>query len=124
LIYVSDLSGRFRHAAFDGMPLMSPKIRSGLLVIALTATTAVTPAAAEPHDQDKVRQAVANGEIRPLADILGAVRGKLPGEVTGVEIERKGGRWLYEFRTFDRAGRLFEVYVDAQSGKIERVKEK
>ncbi len=103
---------------------MPPKFRSALAAVALAATTAGLPARAEPHDQDKVRQAVTSGEIRPLADILGAVRDKLPGEVTGVEIERKNGRWLYEFRVFDRAGRLFEVYVDAQSGEIERVKEK
>ena len=64
------------------------------------------------------------GEIHSLADILKALRGKLPGEVAGVEIERKDGRWLYEFRVVDSQGRLFEVYVDARSGEIERIKEK
>ena len=53
------------------------------------------------HDQDAARQAVERGEIRPLADILAAIRGKLPGEVVGVEIEQKNGRWLYEFRVAD-----------------------
>jgi len=76
------------------------------------------------RDQDMTRQAVERGEIRPLADILAAIRGKLSGEVIGVEIERKNGRWLYEFRVSDSKGRLFEVYVDARSGAIDRIKEK
>ena len=57
-------------------------------------------------------------------DILKAVREKLPGEVAGVEIDRKDGRWRYEFRVVDGQGRLFEVYIDARSGEIERIKEK
>ena len=67
---------------------------------------------------------VERGEIRPLADILAAIRDKLPGEVAGVEVERKDGRWVYEFRVVDGKGRLFEVYVDAHNAKIERIQEK
>ena len=70
------------------------------------------------------RQAVERGEIKALADILSAIRGKLPGDVVGVEIEQKKGRWFYEFRVADAKGRLFEVYVDAHSGLIDRIKEK
>jgi uncharacterized membrane protein YkoI len=81
-------------------------------------------AAADPRDHDTVRHAVERGEVRPLAEILERVRARLPGEIVGVEIERKQGRWLYEFRTVDRNGRLYEVYVDGTSGAIERVKEK
>lgn len=88
---------------------------------------ATLPGAADDRDEgrrDAVRRAVEAGEIRSLADILTAVRGKLPGEVAGVEIERDDGRWLYEFRVIDRNGRLYEVYVDARSGRIERIEDK
>ena len=95
-----------------------------LLTILLAVASLATPMRADPADHDAVRQAVERGEIRSLADILGLVRGKLPGEIAGVEIERKNGRWLYEFRTVDAKGRLFEVYVDAGNGQIERIKEK
>lgn len=81
-------------------------------------------AAAGSRDHDKVRRAVESGEIRTLSDILSMVREKLPGEITGVEAEQKNGRWLYEFRVIDSKGRLFEVYVDAKSGAIDRIKEK
>jgi uncharacterized membrane protein YkoI len=76
------------------------------------------------HDHDAARRAVQRGEIKPLADLLTIVRDKLPGEITGVELERERGRWLYEFRVIDKAGRLFEVYVDAESGDIKKTKEK
>ncbi len=79
---------------------------------------------ADPHDHDTVRLAVERGEIRALADILTLVRDRLPGAVTGVEIERKAGRWLYEFRVVDGKGQLFEVYVDARTAEIDRVKVK
>ncbi len=88
------------------------------------ALAAVVPGSLRADERDDIRHAVERGEIRSLADILAALRGKLPGEVAGVEIECKNGRWLYEFRVVDNAGRLFEVYVDAQTATIERTKEK
>jgi uncharacterized membrane protein YkoI len=97
-----------------------------LAAAALSANIAI-PAIARDRDEqrrDDVRRAVEAGEIRSLADILDAIRSRLPGEVAGVEIERKDGRWSYEFRVIDGRGRVFEVYVDPRSGEIERVKEK
>jgi uncharacterized membrane protein YkoI len=91
------------------------------LAVAIISTGAVL---GDPHDQDAVRIAVERGEIRPLAEILARIRAKLPGQIAGVEIERKAGRWLYEFRVVGRQGQLFEVYVDARTGEIERIKEK
>lgn len=99
----------------------------GAAVLALTAVlTMLAPPTlrADEHERDEVRHAVQRGDIRSLADILAALRGKLPGEIAGVDIELKDGRWLYEFRVVDSDGRLFEVYVDAQTAAIERTKEK
>jgi len=98
------------------------------MVLAAAALVAATPMA-DAHDQDQVhrdevRRAVESGEIHSLADILNTLQGKLPGEIAGVEVERKDGRWRYEFRVVDSQGRLFEVYVDPRSGEIERIKEK
>ncbi len=108
---------------------MQPASLLGFLAVPLLAGVllAPVPAAAGGHDKgapDAVRRAVDAGEIKPLADILASIRGKLPGEVAGVEIERERGRWIYEFRVVNDKGHLYEVYVDARSGEIERVKEK
>jgi uncharacterized membrane protein YkoI len=103
---------------------MNSRLRS-LLVLPLFATLAFAePAAADLDDHDAVRQAVERGEIRPLAYILDAVRDKLPGNVVGIEIDRKKDRWIYELRVLDGTGHLFEVHVDARSGEIGRIKEK
>jgi uncharacterized membrane protein YkoI len=96
-----------------------------LIIAAAMAGIAVSVHAdGRNRDQDTVRQAVERGEIKALADILDAIRGKLPGEIVGVKIEQEKGRWFYEFRVADGKGRLFEVYVDAHSGVIDRIKEK
>ena len=76
------------------------------------------------RDHDKARRAVEAGEIRSLADILDAIKGKLPGDVVGVKLEREAGAWMYELRVVDEKGRLFEIHVDARSGEIEQAKEK
>lgn len=104
---------------------MRTHFRTILFCFALAAMTAPLAAvSADSDDHDSVRIAVERGEILSLAQILEMVRGKLPGKVAGVEIEREGGRWLYEFRVVDGGGRLFDVSVDARTAKIEQVKEK
>lgn len=100
---------------------------SGMLVLLASLLALPWQAYARDRDEshrDEIRHAVEAGAIRSLAEILAATRGQLPGEVAGVHVERDDGRWLYEFRVVDDKGRLFDVYVDARSGKIERIKEK
>ncbi len=108
-------------AALKGLPWMW-HARAMVLGLAMTFAGLGMPAWAEHHND--VRRAVEAGEIRPLADILRAVREKLPGEIAGVEVEHKNGVWLYEFRVIDSQGRLFEAHVDARTGEIARIREK
>jgi uncharacterized membrane protein YkoI len=93
-----------------------------LIFAAALLIAAGAPALARDHDE--ARRAVVAGEIRPLADVLDVVKGKLPGEVVGVKLEREAGAWKYEVRVVDGKGRLFEIHVDARSGEVERTKEK
>lgn len=98
-------------------------------VLAVTALVAAGPRSAGARDQDELhrdelRQAVEAGQIQSLAGIVKSIRSKLPGEIVGVKVEHKDGRWRYEFRVIDGQGRLFEAYVDARTGEIERIKEK
>ena len=123
LIYVSDLSGGRQAVLEPIVGVHALRARAVMRALVLAARAASPQGGGAPRDHDAVRRAVEAGEIRPLRK-SNAIRGKLPGEIAGVEIERKNGRWLYEFRVVDRQGRLFEVYVDARSGEIERIKEK
>lgn len=102
-------------------------LRSKGLAICLLSAVAMFAAGAradDGHDHDVARRAVERGEIKPLAEILQMVRDRLPGEVAGVKIERKGGRLMYELRIVGAQGRLLEVYVDAATGEIGRTREK
>ncbi len=95
-----------------------------MALISALALPATAVRADDDHDHEVARQAVARGEIKSLTDILQAVRGKLPGEVAGVKLERKHGRLVYEFRVVGAQGRLLEVHVDAATGDIYRTREK
>jgi uncharacterized membrane protein YkoI len=85
------------------------------------AAPAVADRAGEPggDDHDAARDAVAHGEALPLADILARVGPALGGQVIGVHFERRGGRWLYEFRVLAN-GQLRVVHVDAATADIVR----
>ncbi len=97
---------------------------SALIIATLAAVLWAGTAVAGSRDQEAVGLAVSRGEIRPLSDILDAVRGQLPGDVIGVEVKNDKDRWVYELRVVDPKGRLFDVYVNARDGVIQRIKEK
>jgi uncharacterized membrane protein YkoI len=79
----------------------------------------------EVKNYDALQQAVKQGEIRSLSDILTATRDKLPaGEVIGAEIERKHGLWVYELKIVGNEGRVYEVKVDARTGDVGKIEEK
>ena len=100
-----------------------------ILTILLSALMPIIAASSlahgdDPERRDEVRRAVEAGEVLPLAQILERVRGKVSGDITGIEINREDGRWHYEFRVIERSGRVLEVHVDAHSGNIEQIEEK
>jgi len=72
----------------------------------------------DDHDHDRARQAVVRGEIKPLAEILTRLAKDLPGRVIGVDLEREGGRYVYELTVVSADGRVREVNVDARSAVI------
>ncbi|MGL4397426.1 MAG: PepSY domain-containing protein [Hyphomicrobium sp.] len=114
-----------------------PSLRAySICLLALGAGIAVAhPAAAsdaayhrgktsERRHHEDVRAAVERGDIKPLFEVLRAVQPKLPGQIVGVEAEFEGGLWVYEFRVIDAKGRLYEVYVDAATADVTKIKEK
>lgn len=100
--------------------------RFGITLFGLAAALALTPVthAGSKVSQDELLAAVRQGQARPLADIEEALRGKLPGEVIKVEIEREKGSYIYEFKTLDARGRRHDVYVDAKTGDILEIERK
>ncbi len=64
-------------------------------------------------DQDQARELVEHGVIRPLRDILQQVRNQTPGDVVGIDLSRRSGRWVYGLKVLTPAGRRVELTVDA-----------
>jgi uncharacterized membrane protein YkoI len=96
-----------------------------LLLIGIAVLVPAAPLAAddedeseERHDHDDVRQAVERGEALPLDAVLAAVEKQVKGEVVGVEFEKEGGVWVYEFRIIDPSGRMIEVLADARTAAV------
>ncbi|MCB1519755.1 MAG: PepSY domain-containing protein [Hyphomicrobiaceae bacterium] len=82
----------------------------------------------DDHHDDVDHRAAARareaGEIVSLSEILEHVQRTHPGEIVGVELERKKGRWLYEIKLVSPENRLFEIYVDASDKTIVKIKGK
>lgn len=69
-------------------------------------------------DFEQAREAMARGEILPLADVLARVEAVHPGQVIEVELEYEDGQRIYEIELITPQGALIEIYVDAMRGSI------
>jgi uncharacterized membrane protein YkoI len=104
---------------------MSSVFHPARLALALALFAAVVPFAAADDgeetfddDHDQARQAVEQGSVLPLAEILARTRDTVGGDVVGIEFEQQGGHYVYEFKVIMPSGELREVYVDAKSGSV------
>lgn len=94
-----------------------------VLVSALLVAGAISPAHADNEneredDHEQAIHALEQGQVRALADILTEIDDELGGKIVGVEFERRGGRYIYEFKVLTAGGSLREVFVDAASAEI------
>jgi len=98
-------------------------MRTRAFVLALAALSAVSigPAAADSRrDHERARAALEAGEIRPLAALIGQVEERFVGRIIETELEREGGRWIYELKLLPPSGAVFEIKLDAATGEIVR----
>jgi uncharacterized membrane protein YkoI len=73
---------------------------------------------ADDLDQNEARRAVERGELRPLSEILAAVRQEFGGKVLDVELEREdSGQLIYEIEVLTRDGRVLELEYDGRTGR-------
>lgn len=93
-----------------------------LTLILFSASMSAAQEAAEP-DYELALDAVQDGEILPLADLLADLKKTHPGEVVEVELEYDFGTRVYEIELITPEGVLIEVDLDAATGKILEVEE-
>lgn len=88
-------------------------------VMALLASIAAThPSAAADEGPAAARKLSDAGIILPLEKIVAAAKAAKPGEILETELERKQGRYVYEVEILDARGQVWEVELDASSGKL------
>ena len=87
---------------------------------ALLLVLAGGTAAADDDSHDRAREALERGEIAPLDQILAEVRRQGLGTVLEVELERHGGRWVYEVETLSPDGVIAKTRIDAKNPRQHR----
>lgn len=68
---------------------------------------------------DEARRLRERGEILPLSRVLEKATAVHPGRVLEVELERRrGGDYVYEVEIMDNQGTVWEMHVDARTGRV------
>jgi len=108
------------HRKLTRMPLVP--IRRDVLAGVLLAATA-TLAMADDIGPDVAKRLVSEGRIRPLAEIVDAVKAKVPGELMEIELEMEDGVYVYDIKLLAPSGRVQEVEADAKTGTILKIED-
>ncbi len=95
-------------------------IAAGTCVLALTGTFMVSNAAetgkpAKPTKHHKLKAKITEAQAKAAA-----LKAK-PGKVTEVELEKEGGIVVYGIDITAEDGKMFDVVVDANTGKVLKV---
>ncbi|HEB63278.1 MAG TPA: peptidase M4 [Gammaproteobacteria bacterium] len=69
-------------------------------------------------DHNKALQLREMGKIMALEEILKHAKKEVNGRILELELEREDGVYLYEILILDAKGQLWEIEIDATSGKI------
>ncbi|WFU47756.1 PepSY domain-containing protein [Sinorhizobium terangae] len=69
-------------------------------------------------DQERVRDAVVEGRILPLKDVLRLVDEDKYGAVIGIDLRRYGGSDVYRLTTRDGKGVIRDLRINARTGKF------
>ncbi|MEH6726434.1 MAG: PepSY domain-containing protein [Hyphomicrobiales bacterium] len=74
--------------------------------------------AGEQNKLGALHDAVTARKILPLSELKAIIVERFGANIIDVEIEREDGQWIYEFKIISQSGRLLEVYVNAETGRI------
>lgn len=88
-------------------------------LLALPASQAL-----QASEQSSVREAVASGQYKPLAEILELVEKQMPGRIRILEVELQPDRLygsVYEIELLDAQNRKREIKVHAETGQLVEV---
>ena len=100
-------------------PEVSLASRRRILGGALVLAAALAPlwiSADDDHGRAlRLREA---GAILPLSDLLERLRPQISGQLLEIELEKRGGGYVYEAEVLDDSGRVREFEFDARDGRL------
>jgi uncharacterized membrane protein YkoI len=96
------------------------RARPAAIASALALGLAAAPPAPAGDDRAAAARLLEEGRILPLASILEAARRHRPGHVLEVELEADDdrSRYVYEVELLDAGGVVWELYLDAATGRL------
>jgi len=109
--------------AYKTRPMTAYRRTLAPLALALGVLAAGAPQADE-SDHELARQALQQGQVLPLRQVLDKVEREYQGQVLKIEFERDDGRYLYEIRLLQADGRMAKLKVDAVDGRVLKIKRK
>lgn len=96
---------RIAAAALSALLLLSPFRAAGDTDVMVADST----------QQDEARDAVRQGLVRPLEEILTEVRKIIVGDIVEIEFEKDDGRYIYEIEYVAPDGHLMDIKIDAKT---------
>jgi uncharacterized membrane protein YkoI len=95
-----------------------------VLLLAGGSALAIADDDDDERDHEFARQALAEGRIRPLTEIMESFKAQFAGKIVGVELKAKAKKPIvYEFKVVTPDGKLKEVKVDAATAKIIKIED-
>ena len=79
---------------------------------------------ADDSDHELARDALQQGRVLPLRQVLDKIEREYQGQVLKIEFERDDGRYVYEIRLLHKDGRMAKLKVDAVDGRVLKIKRK
>jgi uncharacterized membrane protein YkoI len=73
---------------------------------------------AADSDHYEARRLMESGKIQPLETVVESALRQHNGRILEAELEERHDRYVYEIEVLDKAGRVWEMWIDAVSGQV------
>lgn len=100
------------------MPKLFPRVSTAVLMAGALLCALAWPVAQAGDDHEQAHRAVQAGEVMPLRGVLERLEREHPGQVLDVELERDGGRWVYEIKLLQAGGQRVKLKLDARTAEL------
>lgn len=94
------------------------------LIICLGVFSVSASASDHHRDHEKAKQALINGDVLSLQEVLDSISKSQQGKPIKIEFDDDDGRFLYEIKLLRDNGNVAKIKVDATNGKILKIKER